>query len=153
MAYTVGTPIVDYLDRSTAGRTFPTNRSLKPDGLTAFVPTIAAVIGDPARYRVTLTPDVVGTWLFDVTDSTGEAWSRTFDVEAVAGAAVVGSTLDPTDLGITLYAGDDVLPGYVWTLDGPPDALPNLATGTISLLIGRGDRRLVATLPGTAAGV
>jgi len=42
-----------------------------------------------------------------------------------------------------------VLPGWVWTLDEKP----NLATGTLELLIGRGDRRLTATLPGTAAGV
>jgi len=147
MAYYTNQLITDYIV-STAGRTFPTNASRTPAGAT-FVPTIAAVSVGSDTYRVTFTPTTTGAWLFDVTDSVGERWSATYQVDAVQGAAVVGSALDPTDLGLTLFQGDDVLPGWVWTLDGAP----NLATGTLALLIGRNGGGLVATLTGTAAGV
>jgi len=146
MGYYNGSPITDYII-SAAGRTFPTNASRDPAG-TLFVPTIVAIATGSDTYRVTFTPTATGAWLFDVTDSAGERWTQTYQVEAVAGSSVVGSDLDPTDLSLTVYQGDDRLPGYVWALDGAP----NLATGTIALLIGRGIA-LVATLTGAATGV
>jgi len=66
---------------SAAGRTFPTNASIKPDG-TAFVPTIAAVATGSDTYRVTFTPTTAGVWRFDVTDSAGDQWVQVYDVVA-----------------------------------------------------------------------
>ena len=79
-AYVVNLLITDYLV-ATAGRTFPTNASIKPDG-TSFTPTIAAVTGGSDTYKVTFTPTTTGAWLFDVTDSIGERWTATYQVRA-----------------------------------------------------------------------
>jgi len=79
-AYVSGGLITDYFI-ATAGRTFPTNASIRPDG-TTFVPTIAAVTAAPDTYWVTFTPTATGAWLFDVTDSAGERWMQVYQVRA-----------------------------------------------------------------------
>jgi len=91
MAYPTNQLITDYIVTTTAGLTFPTNASVRPDG-TAFVPTIVAVVATPAIYRVTFTPTVSGTWLFYVTDSAGTPWAGAFPVDVATGAVEAASS-------------------------------------------------------------
>jgi len=149
--YYANQTISDYLI-ATAGRTFPTNASRNPAG-TLFVPTIVAVTGAPDTYRVTFTPTTTGAWLFDVTDSAGERWTQTFQVEGVAGVAVLPTgAVDATDLGIVVYQSDDyaTVDGRqrVWAIDGAP----NLSGATVTLTVGRGGATIF-TATGTVSGV